>query len=69
MTDIREYRAWAQSLVRMKVAMRMMDEVPFLGMSPEIRAECKEIRDRMDDLAERMGGRLMELQHELEAEE
>jgi len=27
-----------------------MDGVPFLGMGPGLRAECKDIGDRMDDL-------------------
>jgi len=54
MTRIEEYRAWVQSLTQLRVAMRAMDGVPFLGIGPELRAECKEIWDRMDDLRARL---------------
>lgn len=64
MTDIREYRAWVQSLTRLRIAMHAIDGVQFLGMSPEVRAECKEIWDRMDDLKSEMVRRIEQMEKE-----
>jgi len=62
MTDIREYRAWVRALTELSTAIQIMDNVPFLGMGPEVRAECKDIWDRMDELKSKMVRRIEQME-------
>ena len=67
MTDIRKirmYRAWVRALTELSTAIQAMDNVPFMGMGPEARAECKDIRDRMDDLKFEMVRRIEQMEAE-----
>ena len=63
-TDTREYRAWVRAVTELSTAIHAMDNVPFLGMGPETRAECKDIRDRMDDLKSEMVRRIEQMEGE-----
>ena len=62
MTDMREYRAWVGAVTSLSNAIRLMDNVAFLGIGPDMRAECKEIWDRMDDLKSEMVRRIEQME-------
>ena len=64
MTELREYRAWVRAATRLSSALQMMDGVPFLGIGPDIRAECKEIWDKMDDLKGKIESKIEEMEKE-----
>jgi len=69
MTSIKEYRAWIRAVTRLSVAASAMDGVPFLGIGPEFREECKEIWDKIDDLKHKMESKVEEIENEMEVKE
>lgn len=66
MTDIKEHRAWVRAVTKLSAATSLMDDVAFLGIDPNIQAECREIWNRMDSLKHRMVHRIEEMESELE---
>ena len=62
MTDMREYRAWVRAVTKLSTAVNLMERIGFLGMDPNIRAECEEIWDRMDELKSEMMRRIEQME-------
>lgn len=65
MTDVLEYRAWVRAVTRLSIAINTMDAVPFLGIDPEIKAECYELWERMDALKRKVESRIEKIEKEL----
>lgn len=66
MTDIKEHRAWVRAVTKLSTATSLMYDVAFLGIDPNIQAECGEIWNSMDSLKHRMLHRIEEMESELE---
>ena len=64
MTDLIEHRAWVRAVTRISDARNIMDNVQFLGLDPDIRKECEEIWNRLDELSGRMMARIKEMEME-----
>lgn len=62
MTDIKEHRAWVRAVTKLSIATCLMDDVVFLGIDPNIQAECREIWNRMDEIEFEMVRRIEQME-------
>lgn len=64
MTDLIEHRAWVRAVTRISDARNIMDNVQFSRLDPDIRKECEDIWNRLDELSDRMMKRIEAMEKE-----